>query len=407
MAFDVPRVRGLVPALGDGWAHFESPVGMQIPDQVAVAVSAALRAPVSRPGGAFPASRRGAAIVEAARRAVADLVGADPKGVVLGSGPTVLVERLADLLGSSWSLGDEVVVSRLDDPGVVGAWRRAVGRAGGVVHVADIDVETCELPSWQFDDLLGERTRLVSVTAACPYLGTRTEVAAIARKVHALPAPLTGVEALMVVDASAAAPFLPLDLETLGADVMVVGASAWGGPDVGAMVFRNPELLDRLPAVAPDAAPDARGPERLEVGDAPYALLAGLVASIDHLADLDDTASGSRRDRLLTSMSSVRSHADELASYLVGELRTIPGVVVLGDPPRRIPTVSFTVPGRTAAEVAERVAEDGVCVLAETGATGALGVLGIEEVGGAVRVGLAHYSTRQEIDALVRAVRSC
>lgn len=59
----------------------------------------------------------------------------------------------------------------------------------------------------------------------------------------------------MVVDASAAAPFLPLDLETLGADVMVVGANAWGGPDVGAMVFRNPELLDRLPAVAPDAAP--------------------------------------------------------------------------------------------------------------------------------------------------------
>ena len=111
--------------------------------------------------------------------------------------------------------------------------------------------------------------------------------------------------------------------------------------------------------------------------------------------------------RSLTSMSSVRSHADELASYLVGELRTIPGVFVLGDPPRRVPTVSFTVPGRTAAEVAERVAEDGVCVLAESGATGALGVLGIEEVGGAVRVGLAHYSTRQEIDALVRAVRSC
>ena len=82
---------------------------------------------------------------------------------------------------------------------------------------------------------------------------------------HALPARSTGVEPLLVVDATAAAPYLPLDLDTMGADVMVISGSAWGGTAVGAMVFRTPELLDRLPAVSFDAA--ARGPERLEIGD--------------------------------------------------------------------------------------------------------------------------------------------
>ena len=165
----------------------------------------------------------------------------------------------------------------------------------------------------------------------------------------------------MVVDATAAAPYLPLDLETMGADVMVLSAGAWGGPSVGALVFRTPELLDRLPAVSFDAA--ARGPERLEVGDAPVALLAGLVASVDHLAELDDRASGSRRDRILTSMSSIRAQHDELTAHLVSELRFLPGVSVLGDPARRIPTVAFVLAGRTAQEVAERVADQGVCVL--------------------------------------------
>lgn len=405
MTFDVARVRGLVPALGDGWAHLDSPAGMQVPDQVATAVSAAMRAPVSRPGGVFPASQRGGAIVEAARRALADLVGGDPKGVVLGPGPAPLLDRLATALGSGWELGDEVVVTRLDDLANIVPWEQAATRSGASVRVAEIDVETCELPSWQFDEMLGPRTRAVAVTAACPAIGSRTEIAAIARKVHALPQPQAGIEPLMVVDACAAAPYLPLDLETMGADVMVLSAAAWGGPSVGALVFRNPDLLDRLPAVSLDAS--ARGPERLELGDASYALLAGLVASVDYLADLDDAAYGPRRDRILTSMSAIRAHQDDLTAHLVSELRMLPGVTVIGDPPRRIPTVAFAVRGRSAREVAERVADSGICVLAEDGEDGALEVLGGAEIGGVVRVGLAHYSTRAEIDALVRAVASC
>src|SRR5438876_561179 len=122
MAFDVARIRGLFPALGDGWIHLDAPAGMQVPEQVATAVSTALRAPVSGPGGVFPASQRAEAIVDAARRAVADLVGCDPAGVVLGPNAAVLLQRLADALGSGWLIGDEVVVSRLDHPANVAPW---------------------------------------------------------------------------------------------------------------------------------------------------------------------------------------------------------------------------------------------------------------------------------------------
>ena len=398
MTVDVARVRGLVPALGDGWVHLDAPTGMQVPEQVATAVSAALRAPVSPPGGVFPASRRGGAIVDAARRAVADLVGGDPKGVVLGPSPGVLLERLAEALGADWGPGDEVVVSRLDDRANVDPWRRAADRAGASVRWAEVDVETCELPSWQYDDLLSARTRVVAVTAACAHIGTRTEVAAIARKVR------SGGDALVVVDASAAAPYLPLDLETMGADVLVLSAGAWGGPSLGALVVRTPELLDGLPA-GPDAG--ARGGERLERADTDVALLAGLTASIDHLADLDDAAAGPRRDRVLVSMNALHAHHEALTDHLVRELRSLPRVGVVGDPTRRIPTVALVVAGRTAGEVAERVADQGICVLVDPGDQGALAVIGGGEVGGVVRLGLAPYTSRAEVDLLVRAVSTC
>src|SRR5436305_9777793 len=95
-------------------------------------------------------------------------------------------------------------------------------------------------------------------------------------------------------------------MATLGADIAVVSASAWGGPPVAALVFRDPALLGRLPSCSLE--PGAKGPQRLELGPQPYPLLAGLVASVDYLAELDDAAIGPRRERLLTSMGSMKSY---------------------------------------------------------------------------------------------------
>ncbi|OLT39081.1 cysteine desulfurase-like protein [Saccharomonospora sp. CUA-673] len=395
MAFDVARIRGLFPALGDGWIHFDGGTGMLVPEQVASAVSTAMRAPVSGPGGAFPASQRAESIVAAARRAVADLVGGEPEGVVLGPSSAVLVAQLADTLSTRWTLGDEVVVSRLDEEANIAPWVRAMNRVGGNVRWGEIDIENCELPAWQYGDLMGARTKAVTVTAASGSVGTRPDLGPIT-------AAAEEAGALMVVDATYAAPFLPLDVDTLGADVVVLSAQAWGGPPMGALVFRDPALIERLPAVALD--PDAQGPERLELGPHAYPLLAGLIASVDYLAGLDDSASGSRRERLLTSLGSAKSYQSGLLDQLSADLRSLPHVTVVGDAVRRIPALAFYVRDRKASDVAEYLARQGLCAFADNGAGGLFEALGIGEVGGAVRIGLAHYSNSFEAGQLVRVL---
>lgn len=395
MAFDVARIRGLFPALGDGWIHFDGAAGMLVPEQVASAVSTAMRAPVSGPGGAFPASHRAESIVSAARRAVADLVGADPSGVVLGPSASVLLRRLADAMSDRWTLGDELVVSRLDDEANLAPWLRAAKRAGAVTRWSEIDIETCELPAWQYESLVSARTKVVAITAASGSVGTRPDVPTVVELAKR-------VGARVVVDATYAAPFVPLDLNSLGADVMVVSALAWGGPSVGALVFRDPDLLERLPSVSLE--PDAEGPERLELGPHAYPLLAGLVASIDYLAGLDDAAAGSRRERLQSSLNSTKSYHAGLIAQLSTELRSLRHVMVIGDAMRRVPSLAFTVAGRKAPEVAEYLASQGMCAFADDGASGLFESLGVGEVGGAVRISLAHYSNVVEINQLVRVL---
>lgn len=395
MAFDVARIRGLFPALGDGWIHFDGAGGMLVPEQVASAVSTAMRAPVSGPGGFFPASQRAESIVSAARRAVADLVGADPAGVVLGPSSSVLLRRLADVMSDRWTIGDEVVVSRLDEQANLAPWRHAAKRVGAVVRWGEIDIETCELPAWQYEDLVSARTKAVAITAASGSVGTRPDVPTVAEFANR-------VGATVVVDATYAAPFMPLDLNSFGADVMVVSALSWGGPSVGALIFRDPEMLERLPSVSLES--NARGPARLELGPHPYPLLAGLIASVDYLAGLDDAASGSRRDRLVTSLGSAKSYHAGLLAQLATDLRSLRHVMVIGDAMRRIPALAFTVAGRKSPEVAEHLAAQGLCAFADDGATGVFASLGVGEVGGAVRIGLAHYSNVFEINQLLRVL---
>lgn len=395
MPLDVARIRGLFPALGDGWVHLDAYAGMSTPEQVTTAVSAALRAPVSAPGGAFPASGRVDAIVDAARRAVAELVGADPAGVVLGPSVEVLLERLADALGTTWLLGDDVVVSRLDDSANVLPWVRAARRCGGTVHWAEVDIETCELPAWQYDDLVTARTRVVAVTAASDAVGTRPDLHRIAEATRK-------VGALLVVNGACLAPFLPVELNSLAADVLAVSALGWGGPPVAALVFRDPSMVATLPSCSLN--PHATGPERLELGPHPYPLLAGLVASVDYLAELDDAAAGTRRERLLTSMGAMEAYHSGLLSALCDELRDLWQVTLIGDPSRRVPVVAFALRSMKAEEAVEKLAQRGLCVFADNGESGVFGALGVGEIGGVVRIGLAHYTTAGELDHLVRVV---
>jgi cysteine desulfurase family protein (TIGR01976 family) len=396
MAYDVARVRGLHPSLGDGWVHFDAPVGMLIPDSVATTVSTAFRRSGATTVGAHPSARRSAAVLEAARAAVADLFNADPAGVVLGADRAILLSSLAEASSSRAGLGYEVIVSRLDDEANIAPWLRAAHRYGAKVKWAEIDIETGELPTWQWESLIGKSTRLVAVASASATLGTVTDLRAMTKLVH-------DVGGLVVVDHSAAAPYRLLDVKETDADIVAVNALAWGGPPIGAMVFRDPALINSFSAVSSD--PQAVGPARLEVGAHQFGLLGGLVASIEYLASLDESARGSRRERLSVSTQSATAYLNRVFDYLMVSLRSLPLVMVIGRPEARIPVVSFALQDVPAERVVQRLADNGVLAISNESSR-ALDVLGVNDVGGAVTVGLAHYSTTAEVDQLVRALAS-
>lgn len=396
MAYDVARVRGLHPSLGDGWVHFDAPAGMLIPDSVATTVSTAFRRSGASTVGAHPSARRSAAVLDAAREAVADLVNADPGCVVLGADRAVLLSLLAEASSSRAGLGYEVIVSRLDDEANIAPWLRAAHRYGAKVKWAEVDIETGELPTWQWESLISKSTRLVAVNSASGTLGGVTDLRAMTKLVH-------DVGALVVVDHSAAAPYRLLDIRETDADVVTVNAHAWGGPPIGAMVFRDPSVMNSFGSVSTN--PYATGPARLEIGVHQFGLLAGVVASIEYLAALDESARGSRRERLAVSMQSADAYLNRVFDYLMVSLRSLPLVMLIGRPEAQIPVVSFAVHKVPADRVVQRLADNGILAIANTGSR-VLDVLGVNDVGGAVTVGLAHYSTMAEVDQLVRALAS-
>jgi cysteine desulfurase family protein (TIGR01976 family) len=396
MAYDVARVRGLHPSLGDGWVHFDAPTGMLIPESVATTVSTAFRRSVASTASAHPSAQRSAAVLEAAREAVADLVNADPHGVVLGADRAVLLSSLADASDVRAGLGYEVVVTRLDDEANIAPWLRAARRYGAKLRWAEVDIETGEIPTLQWENLIGKSTRLVAITSASGTLGTVTDLRSVTKLVH-------DVGGLVVVDHSAAAPYLLIDIEEIEADVVAVNAVGWGGPPVGALVFRDPALINAFGSVSTN--PHATGPARLELGVHQFGLLAGVVASIEYLAALDESARGTRRERLSISMESAASHMNQVFDYLMASLRSLPLVMTIGRPEAQIPVVSFAVHQVPAERVVQRLADNGILAISNASSR-VLDVIGVNDVGGAVTVGLAHYSTMAEVDQLVRALAS-
>lgn len=394
--FDPAHTRESFPALDEKTARLDGAAGTQVPQSVIDAVTDAYRGGMANVNGVFPGSHRCEAMVTDARQAVADLVGAVPDGIVLGANMTTLTYRFAATLAQDWHEGDEVIVTRLDHDANVSPWVHAAERAGARVRWAEVEVPTGELRVDQFDELLSDRTRVVAVAAAGNVTGTVVDLPAIAGKAHER-------GALVYADGVHAAAHLPVDIGTLGVDCYAVSAYKWYGPHVGA-VAADPGLLATLRPDKLTPAPD-RVPDRFETGTPPFADLAGVTAAVDHIAGLDSTASGSRRERVLASMAAVEAYERAEFGRLLAGLGEMPHVRLVGRPARRTPTAFFTVAGIAPRVVAGRLAEQGINVWSgHAYAWEVTGALGIRDSGGAVRAGLNHYTMRWEVDRLLAAV---
>ncbi|HCA87601.1 MAG TPA: cysteine desulfurase-like protein [Streptomyces sp.] len=394
MSLDVSRIRSAFPALDHGVAYFDGPGGTQVPRRVAEAMAAAMCSGISNRGTVTAAELRAEQVVVEARQAVADLLGCDPRGVVFARSATQATYDISRALARRWTAGDEVVVTRLDHDSNIRPWIQAAESAGAAVRWADFDRGTGELTVDDVRARLSGRTKLVAVTGASNVLGTRPDIPAIAEAVHE-------AGALLYVDGVHLTPHAPVDVRALGADFYTCSPYKFFGPHHG-LVVAEPELLATLRADKLLPSADTV-PERFELGTLPYELLAGTTAAVEFLASLASSAPD-RRGRVLESMRAVEEYEERLFTRMLDGLSRIDGVRLHGSPRHRTPTVFFSVAGVTGREVYEQLARLGVNAPASSFyALEASRRLGLGDIG-AVRAGLAPYSSEDDVDRLVAGV---
>jgi cysteine desulfurase family protein (TIGR01976 family) len=390
-SIDVGLLRAHFPALATGIAHFDGPGGTQTPDVVGEAISRTLTGPLSNRGTMSAAERNADDAVRGARRALGDLLGADPQGIVFGRSMTALTFGFARTMAKGWRPGDEVIVTRLDHDANVRPWVIAAERAGAAVVWADFDPATGELAPETIADLLGPRTRMVAVTAASNLIGTMPDVRVIGDLVH-------DAGAMLYVDGVHFTAHTFVDVGALGADFFACSPYKFLGPHAGVVAGR-PELLDDL---QPDKLLPSTNdvPERFELGTLPYELMAGTTAAIDFLAGVVP-GDGPRRERLQRSMCAIEAYEDDLRTAVEKELAQLPGATVYSRARRRTPTLLATFEGRDVDDVSRHLAERGVN--APAGSFYAYEPsrhLGLGEAGG-LRIGIAPYNDVNDIDRLI------
>lgn len=395
MSYDVAAVRSRFPALRAGIAHFDGPGGSQVPDAVAGAVAAAMTSPLANRGAITPGERAADAIVLGARAAMADLLGADPLGVVFGRSMTAVTFDLARTLAATWSPGDEIVVTRLDHDANIRPWLLAAESAGVTVRWLDFDPETTELDD--VSSVLSERTRLVAVTGASNLVGTRPPIERIASVTHE-------AGALLMVDGVHLTAHAPVDVAALGADLYACSPYKFLGPHCGVLAA-SPQLLETLRPAKLAPSSDAV-PERFELGTLPYELLAGTSAAVDFLAGLAGpgtgvVATGDRRTALQASMAAVHAHEEPLRERIEKGLAELPGVQLRSRAQQRTPTLLVTFDDRDPAEAYRFLAQRRISAPASSFyALEASRRLGLGDTG-SLRIGLAPYTDDADVDRLL------
>ncbi len=394
--YDPRPLREGIPSLKSGTAHFDGPGGTQTPAVVADTIADALLGPLSNRGRGTAAEIRADDYVLSARSAMADLLGADPGGIVFARSMTQVTFDIARTLAGDWGPGDEVIVTRLDHDANVRPWVIAAERAGATIRWAAFDPDTGELPATAVTDLIGASTRLVAVTGASNLIGTRPDIPAITAAARA-------AGALSYIDGVHLTAHTPVDVAALGADFYACSPYKFLGPHLGVLAAA-PELLDRLHPDKLLPATDAV-PERFELGTLPYELLAGVTAAVDVLAGLVPSE-GTRRQRILASMAALEAYEDALSARLRAGLDADERVTVYSNAPHRTPTHLFTVAGRDSLTVSAHLGDHGVDAPASNFyALECSRHLGLGDAGG-VRAGLAPYSTDEDVDRLLAALAS-
>ena len=396
MTYDVNKIRSHFPSLNTGLAFFDGPGGSQTPDVVGAAIADAITKPISNRHVITESEKNAQEIVLDFRKAVGDLIDVDPAGVVYGRSWTQLTYDFSRTLAKNWKAGDEIVVSRLDHDSNIRPWIQAAEAVGATVRWAEFDIATSELTVQAVEAVLSANTKLVAITGAGNTLGTRPDLKAIGEAVHK-------VGALFYVDGVHLTPHAVISVKDIGADFFGFSFYKLMGPHCAALAA-SPALLSSLnndkllPATS-------EVPEKFEFGTLPYELMAGCTAAVNFIAQMAPGGGTTRREKIVNSMNALEAYEDGLLIYLESAIKTLPGVTMYGHARHRTPTVYFSFAGHVSSDIYLAMAQKKVNLPAHN--FYALEVsrkLGLGDTG-ALRAGLAPYTTHEDVDRLIAGLR--
>jgi len=372
--------------------YLDAPAGTQVPQSVIDAISNYYKTSNANTHGEFLTTNETDGVVATMRKSMAAFLGAEgPETISIGQNMTTLNFALARGIARYLQPGDEVLITQLDHEGNRGPWLML--REFGI-NVREVRVlSNGTLDEKDFAEKVNEKTRLIAVGLASNALGTCNNVK-LARELA------YKAGAWLMLDAVAYAPHFNINVQQLGCDFLLCSAYKFYGPHVG-ILYSRPGLLDRINTDRLRTALQY-APEKIETGTLNHAAIAGVTAAVDFIRSLGkDFADAYRK---------IGEHERKLAIQLFDGLNKIDGVKVIGqdfNSTDRAPTVSFTFKGKTPTEVCRHLATHNI--FAWDGhfyAIRAIEALGLLELGGVTRIGMAIYNTPAEIDKTLQVLKT-
>jgi cysteine desulfurase family protein (TIGR01976 family) len=381
LAFDVAAVRARFTALQSPLAFFDGPGGTQVPDSVVDAVARYFREDNANVGGPYETSRRTEAVIAQARLTAASFLGCDESEVAFGANMTTLNFALTRTAARELEEGDEILLTKLDHDANVSPWLELAHDLGLVVRFAEIrDDTTVDLAD--LENRLSDRTKVVAFPLAANSVGTLTDARRIVELAHS-------AGALAWADAVHYGPHGPIDVAALGVDVLICSPYKFFGPHMG-LAFGRTEVLERWRPYKVRPAPNEPLGKRFETGTMQHELLAGFTAAVEYIESV--------------GWEAIRAHEHALGErFLEGlpERYTLYGLPTMEG---RVATFAFNHPELSSREIATRLGERQIAVWwGDYYAVEVMKHLGLGE-DGAVRAGIVHYNTAEEVDRLLEAL---
>jgi cysteine desulfurase/selenocysteine lyase len=337
-------------------------------------------------------SERATAAYEGTRVKAARFINSpDPRSIVLTTGTTDGINLVAQTYGRMvLRPGDEVILSWMEHHSNIVPWQILCEQTGAKLRVIPID-DRGDVELDTYESLLSERTRIVAVGHVSNALGTINPVAQMIQSAHAR-------GAVVLVDGAQAVPHFTVDVQALDCDFYVFSSHKMFGPTGTGVLYGRRSLLESMPpyrgggdmisSVTFEKTAYNVVPYKFEAGTPNMAGVVGLGAAIDYLGGID-------RDAALV-------HEDALLDLATERLREIPGTRVVGEARRKTGVLSFVLDGVHPHDVGTILDREGVAV--RTGQHCAQPVMDRYGIAATVRVSLALYNTREDIDAFIAAL---